>query len=575
MKPKSFLSLSCKIIIILNLACFRSVAQVPVPSTTAFTRGFLKTTSQATAQAYIGASSGGATNGIEQSNGRGTNTTLVTPTLTGNVTFINNITNLGAFGTSTPSQQTTNLVYYYGVQSANFNGMYIWNSGTSTYTNPSSGSYIFFQLVDPNTGGPTWTLTNVSSTLWDNFVTTVPIVLGQPGGSVPNFPFIPQFNGNIVYAFGSGNQVGFFGITNTASVTNYIVQATSSNVVLSVTNPMTISGSSPILSVGNSNSFSIGLPNFGVYNPLVILGAFNCSEQGYNSGMVGGHDNTNYGLGNFIGGSAFCTVYPNTGEDCVLGCELSRFNNAQGVAGGLWCLNCTNNVGTAGGLIASISSTLNSSNNNGNENVLMLACSVSYSDVGSGLLSGSHNTNYGSGPVFVFGDNLFSTNVSNIEMIGENLSVTNATNSQTFGNGLTNTGNGNVMVGTTNSYIIFTNGGVKFNNPTNALSFVPTQTNWISGLLYTNLTGRPIGVQAGSAMANAVTGVGSFAQMQLIITSIRTNVVAVGYGALTAGANANLMIEGYVPAGNTFIFTNTSGGTGNTATLTGGQYITY
>lgn len=52
-------------------------AQVPVPATTSFTRGLLKTTSQATAQAYLGTSGGGgATNGIQQLNGTGTNTTF-------------------------------------------------------------------------------------------------------------------------------------------------------------------------------------------------------------------------------------------------------------------------------------------------------------------------------------------------------------------------------------------------------------------------------------------------------------------------------------------------------------------
>ena len=62
---------------------FQLFAAEPVPPSTAFTRTLLRATNAAAARTILGVSNGGATNGIQQLNGFGTNTTLVAPFLLG------------------------------------------------------------------------------------------------------------------------------------------------------------------------------------------------------------------------------------------------------------------------------------------------------------------------------------------------------------------------------------------------------------------------------------------------------------------------------------------------------------
>lgn len=71
------------ILISILLVAGLASAQERVIQTTPFSRTLLKAATQAEAQSIIGSTGGGATNGIQMLNGSGTNTTLVTPVVSG------------------------------------------------------------------------------------------------------------------------------------------------------------------------------------------------------------------------------------------------------------------------------------------------------------------------------------------------------------------------------------------------------------------------------------------------------------------------------------------------------------
>lgn len=122
-------------------------------------------------------------------------------------------------------------------------------------------------------------------------------------------------------------------------------------------------------------------------------------------------------------------------------------------------------------------------------------------------------------------------------------------------------------------------GAVPLNNlivgpATNTPSFTLVNTNWISGQLYTNLTGRPIEVTGSVVLTTA--GVAGFSQMALQVNGVVTNYATVisAVAGLT-GAMTNAISPAFVPAAGVFTWTNTSSGAGDTSTTYGGQYMVY
>lgn len=122
-------------------------------------------------------------------------------------------------------------------------------------------------------------------------------------------------------------------------------------------------------------------------------------------------------------------------------------------------------------------------------------------------------------------------------------------------------------------------GAVPLNNliigpATNTASFTLVTTNWISGQLYTNLTGRPIEVTGNVVLTTA--GVAGFSQMALQVNGVVTNYATVlsAVAGLT-GSMTNAMSPAFVPAAGVFTWTNTSSGAGDASTTYGGQYMVY
>lgn len=117
-------------------------------------------------------------------------------------------------------------------------------------------------------------------------------------------------------------------------------------------------------------------------------------------------------------------------------------------------------------------------------------------------------------------------------------------------------------------------GSLIVGNPTNTPSFTLVNTNWISGQLYTNLTGRPIDVRGNVILTTA--GVAGFSQMALRVSSVVTNYSsALSAVAGLTGSTTNGIAPAFVPNGGVFTWTNTSSGAGDTSTTYGGQYMTY
>lgn len=128
-----------------------------------------------------------------------------------------------------------------------------------------------------------------------------------------------------------------------------------------------------------------------------------------------------------------------------------------------------------------------------------------------------------------------------------------------------------------NAYIkttVFAGSSVVVGAITNTASFTLVNTNWISGQLYTNQTGRPIFVLVDVVLLDASTGVSGAAVMRLETNGAQMYQVSFG-PALTVSVTDRKQISGFIAPGVAFDFTNLSSGTGNTATLSGGQYMVY
>lgn len=99
---------------------------------------------------------------------------------------------------------------------------------------------------------------------------------------------------------------------------------------------------------------------------------------------------------------------------------------------------------------------------------------------------------------------------------------------------------------------------------------VVISTNFISGQLYTNLTGSAALVQGLISLTTAaVTG---DAEMDLQMSGANTNSFGISTTvAVSLAMNYTNLLSGVVSNGGTFVFTNRSSGAGNTATLSQGQ----
>lgn len=522
-----------------------------------------------------GSGSGGATNGIQQSNGNGTNTTLVTPTLnnptiSGTITTSSTIVGFNTNGVSV-YKPNTNTIVLLGFSFFGVNGTYTWDVTHNKYTN--SGS---FGIVGSD-ADQCYYITNGA-----NFYYDTPYAQSEQDGT--DFPINWYINGpnssqSEIGTIPIGN--GKFGVT-TNIVARYVQTAPSTNTPTTLTGGLDIS----YITGGLNNVNIIIDTNY----PNWIMGGINNTNAGFLSLIQMSQSCADYGIQDVINGCSLCTIFNSSGHNGLYSSESCIMNNAQGVCDIYGSEDATNFGVTGCGIETSVN------------------CQIDYGVDFSQLLYGqnnyigpiggspqfsasatSHNTGVAGASNTVYAVNTFViglrnsvSNLINGAVIGNNNNVTNATNSGVVGSGIIITNSGTWIFGVAGASLSVSNTTANLNataivigNPTNSSSFVIVNTNWVSGLLYVNLTGRPIGVQSRVVLFNATTGIGSFAQMKLLIIGVMTNTVDLGFGALTSGVNSDLMIEGFVPAGNTFTFTNTSGGTGNTATISGGQYITY
>lgn len=435
-----------------------------------------------------------------------------------------NTTNLGVFNTQTPLQETTNGVEIFGVLSVNFNGHYRYVSANNTYTNDGTQSFIYFMATDPdNPPNPGWILTNVSSTLYDDFLATTPAL-----GNNTGFPSYPLQNGSLFYIRANG-AVGVWSTTNGPLVTNYTVISPNQDSYLNFTNAISITGTNQVLIVGNGNSVQVDFAT-----QAIVAGTFNSSIFGFNDGIIGGHDNINYGNGSVMDASGFCIIYPNNGEDFLGGVELSSFNNAQGVCGALWSEHVTNNCYTFAGMISCAFSTLASVGTE--QNILMAAGLNSYADIANGFVVGEFDTNYSSGSLYSVGDRNFATNGIRIYNYGQNNSISNASDAFTFGFGLTNLNTGTGKIGTTNANITFSNNFISVNGSFNTGSITNTNNIQTANIVVASGIKYTLGsLVSGNVLTSDASGNASWASP----TS-----AALGYGVVTTNAGAVTLTNG-------------------------------
>lgn len=111
-------------------------------------------------------------------------------------------------------------------------------------------------------------------------------------------------------------------------------------------------------------------------------------------------------------------------------------------------------------------------------------------------------------------------------------------------------------------------------NPTNSPSFTLVNTNWVSGKLYTNTTGRPIMVIMPCQIT--MTGVAGNATFSLLVTGVTTNSLSMTTLITSLATSLTNQVSALVAAGGTFTGTNLSAGAGDSsATVNGGQYMVY
>lgn len=109
--------------------------------------------------------------------------------------------------------------------------------------------------------------------------------------------------------------------------------------------------------------------------------------------------------------------------------------------------------------------------------------------------------------------------------------------------------------------------------PATNVVFSIIQTNFVSGKLYTNTYGVPILVSANATLVT--TGVAGNATLSLLASTYLTNAFSVGTLLTSIAMPYTNVLSMVIPASQTYTFTNTSTGAGNSASVVGGQILVY
>lgn len=132
-----------------------------------------------------------------------------------------------------------------------------------------------------------------------------------------------------------------------------------------------------------------------------------------------------------------------------------------------------------------------------------------------------------------------------------------------------------VSVASAGSFITAGIGTLTLTNqlPATNVAFTVVQTNFVSGLIYTNFYGVPIEVSATAVLTEAA--VAGTSTMEARAIGTRTNFFSLptAIGAVTGSSQGYLSV--IVPINGTYTFTNTSTGAGNTSAPLGGQILIY
>lgn len=121
---------------------------------------------------------------------------------------------------------------------------------------------------------------------------------------------------------------------------------------------------------------------------------------------------------------------------------------------------------------------------------------------------------------------------------------------------------------------IFSATGFQVGNETNNLCFTIVNTNWVSGQVYTNLTGRPVHVICPCQIT--MTGVAGAANFSLVSAGNTTNSLAQSTLITSLATSLTNCVQGYIPINGVFTFTNLSTGTGDSGgPVNGGQYMSF
>lgn len=112
---------------------------------------------------------------------------------------------------------------------------------------------------------------------------------------------------------------------------------------------------------------------------------------------------------------------------------------------------------------------------------------------------------------------------------------------------------------------------VTIGNPTNTATGTLLQTNFISGKLYTNIYGRPISISANATLTT--TGVSGNSSLSLLASGYLTNAFAMSTIVTSIAMSYTNVISMVIPASQTYTFTNTSAGAGDSSSVVGGQIL--
>lgn len=112
---------------------------------------------------------------------------------------------------------------------------------------------------------------------------------------------------------------------------------------------------------------------------------------------------------------------------------------------------------------------------------------------------------------------------------------------------------------------------VTIGNSTNTATGTLLQTNFISGKLYTNIYGRPISISANATLTT--TGVSGNSSLSLLASGYLTNAFAMSTIVTSIAMSYTNVISMVIPASQTYTFTNTSAGAGDSSSVVGGQIL--